>query len=154
MINRQFWTLEGGRALSANLAALGEEIATRSGQQAVRRGAVVIRNAVVQAAPVGDDNTSRTYRIAGGNQTRTVDYGHLRDNIRVQKGQHRKAHTVVSLVTTGKAFWGRILETGSIKMAAQPWFKPALDNAASAALAAMVNTLEKSIARAIKKAGQ
>lgn len=151
MASRQSFQLQGLDKLKATMEALGPELATKAGQTATRAAANVIRDAAREAAPVGDDDTSRTYTVNGGTETRTADYGHLRDNIKTRKGKPRKAHTVVSFVTTGSAFWGRLLEFGTEKMAARPWLKPATDSAASAALAAMTKTLEKALDRAVKK---
>ena len=154
MASRQSFQLHGAKELKASLASLEKEIATKAGQAAVRAGANVIRNRVKAAAPLGDADTSRTYRVKGSTESRTADYGHLRDNIKVAKGKPRKAHTVVSLVTTGKAFWGRMVEFGTTKMSAQSWFKPASDAAAPEAFKQMMTTLEKALARAVKKANR
>lgn len=154
MASRQSFHLHGAKELKASLASLEKEVSTKAGQAAVRSGAIVIRNRVKAAAPLGDPDTSRTYRVKGSTESRTADYGHLRDNIKVAKGRPRRQHTVVSLITTSSAFWGRMLEFGTTKMSAQPWFKPASDAAAPDAFKQMMATLEKAIARAARKAGR
>lgn len=153
MVTRVNFDTKGFAELEASLKTLAPELATKVGQVATRRAAIVVRDAARDAAPVGNDDTSRTYTVKGG-AVRTADYGHLHDNIAVRKGKPRKAHTVVSFVTTRSAFWGRMLEFGTIKMGPQPWFGPAADGAAPQAYEAMVDALKRGFARAVKRSAK
>lgn len=143
--------LRGFDELQRNLASLSNDVATRAGQSAVTKGAQVVARAVKAAAPVGGQDTSRTYSTATG--PRTVRYGRLRDNIRVRRGRSRNRQNVSAIVSTGRAFWARFLEYGTRKMSARPFFKPAMDGAMDAALDNMRDELAKAINRIRSRGG-
>lgn len=133
--------------LEKALAKLGPQVGTKEGQKAVMKGARHIAKNIRKAAPVGDADTSRTYSTATG--TQTVDYGHLKRNIRVQRKKRKGPKTVAGILGTGAAFWGRFLEFGTRKMSAKPWFGPAFRSSGPEAL----QIIKAELRAALKKAG-
>lgn len=106
--------MEGVAELKAALEELGEVTATKVGVRANREAAAELRDNLQAVAPY--DPTERERK-----------YGHLRDEIRVRKVKARALHTIVHIVSTGRAFWGSFLEFGTVKMAARPWWRPLVD---------------------------
>ncbi len=145
--------LNGVGDLNDKLRRVGPEIATKGGAVAVRAGTKYLAELIRDTAPVGDADTSRTYTVNGGKETRKVDYGHLKDNIKLKKGKARKEFNQVSLIGTGSAFWGYMLEFGTEKMPPHPFMKPAVEAGAQGALDAVVKQLHRYLDRAIKKMG-
>lgn len=151
--------VEGFKELEKSLKALGDE-ATVAGRRALRREGNMLRDALKEAAPYsGDDANTTKYRklkakkgkrraLAG--LVRRVDYGHLRDNIRVREEKAKKDHTIVMSVTTGWAFWGSFLEFGTRKMAARPWMRPTFDRMQMG----MVEGIKKQLGRQIELAAK
>lgn len=131
--------------LEKMLKSLGPEVGTKAGQIATRKAAQFTAKKVRAAAPVGDGDTTRSYTTASGPVT--VDYGHLKRNIKVQKKRKNSRKTVGTIIGTGNAFWGRFLEFGTRKMAARPWFGPAMNAAAGEALNIMKTELRKAITK-------
>lgn len=135
--------IRGFDELEKMLKQLGPEVGTKAGQVATRKAGQHVAKKVRAAAPVGDGDTSRTYTTASGPVT--VDYGHLKRNIRVQKRRKVERKEVGTIIGTGNAFWGRFLEFGTRKMSARPWFGPAFSAAAGEALDIMKAELRKAI---------
>lgn len=153
MADRIRMEMKGWDEFKRGLEQLGPELATRAGKSAIRAGAKVLSDHVKEATPVGDDDTSRTYKNKSGESV-TVDYGHARDNIKVRMGRPKKAFNVVAIVTFGSAFWARFLEYGTVKMAAKPFAKPAFDNATILVLDKIKTSLGASMERLAKKYGR
>lgn len=151
MPSRQSFKLEGMKELNQALKALGPEVATKAGASGTRQATNVMRDAVREAAPRGDQPTKRTWKNKDGSQG-SADYGRLHQNIKTKKVRARKAHTVSFQVTTGKAFWGRFSEFGTEHEAARPWFKPAVDKVAARVVDALAGELRKAIDKAARKA--
>lgn len=138
--------LEGFDELKRSLEAVGEEIATKAGQAAIRQSAKTLANNVKARAPYEENEEERSGA--------SVTYGHLRDNIRIRKGKPRKAHSVSAIVTIGNAFWGRFLEFGTIKMMARPFFRPALEASKEQIVEELHKNLSKALASAVKRHGR
>ena len=153
MADRIRFDMKGWDELKRGLEQLGPELATRAGKSAIRAGAKVLSEEVKAGTPVGDDDTSRSYRTKGG-QSVTVDYGHMRDNIKIKMGRPKKAFNVVAYETFGAAFGARFLEYGTVKMAARPFAKPAFDNATILMLDKIKTQLGLSIDRLARKYGR
>lgn len=141
--------LEGVAELNAALKALGDQVATKVGAKATRDAAKELQEVFATTAPF--DPTEKSRRLKGGQQ---VDYGHLRDQMKVRKTRVRKAHTVRYQVSTGNAFWGSFLEFGTVKMAARPWMRPAFNVAAPRVLDVMIEGLREGIEREAKRAAR
>lgn len=137
--------IRGFDELDKMLKDLGPEVGTKAGQIATRKAGQFVAKKVRAAAPVGDGDTSRTYNTAAGPVT--VDYGHLKRNIKVQKKRKNRRKTVGTIIGTGNAFWGRLLEFGTRKMAARPWFGPAMKSSSGEALNIMKAELRKAITK-------
>lgn len=142
----------GFEELEKALADLAPKVGTKAGQTATRKAGQFVARKVRAAAPMGDADTSRTYRTAGG--TVTVDYGHLKRNIRVQKRRKVGRKEVGTIIGTGNAFWGRFLEFGTRKMAARPWFGPAVRANIGEALDIIKEELQKALRSATSGGGR
>lgn len=126
MADRVTIKIDGLKELEDALMMMAEEVATKRGAAALRKTANTFRDELKEVVPVSDGPTVRHRRLKSG-EVRSYDYGHLRDNIRVQKGKPRKAHTVLYQVTAGNAFWGKFLEYGTRFMRPRPWMRPLFD---------------------------
>lgn len=135
--------MTGALELSKALAEIQTEVATKVGEQAVRSTAKSLEARLILVAPV--DNRP------GGLSER---YGHLRDNIRTRKIKPRKADRVVFRVGVGSAFWGTLVEFGTAKMPAHPWFRPTWDSMQGELASGIVNGVRVGIERATKRAAR
>lgn len=149
-MSKQHFKLHGVKEFKAALNALGPEIATKEAVKVSRKVTNVMRDEVRKKAPYDPSDTRRTWRTADGIK-READYGHLRNNIKTRKVRAKKLHTVSFVITTGKAFWGRFLEFGTIKLKAQPFFKPAVDSSASKAIDTLMSEMRKAVENAARK---
>lgn len=138
--------LSGFDELEEALSKLAPEVGTKAGQTATRKAGQFVAKKVRANAPVGDADTSRSYTSSKGRVV--VDYGHLKDNIKVQKRRKAGRKAVGTIIGTGSAFWGRFLEFGTRKMAARPWFGPAVQANISEALDVMKVELRKALKKA------
>lgn len=135
--------LKGGADLSKALAEIEREAATKVGEFAVRTSANELRAELVKAAPFDPS--------PGGMSEK---YGHLRDNLRVRKIKPRKADRVIYRVGVGRAWWGALVEFGTFKMPAQPWFRPTFDHMQAALARGIVENVRTGLDRAAKRAAR
>jgi HK97 gp10 family phage protein len=142
--------LEGLEELKANLAALGEEVATKVGVRANREAAKAMAVYVKAFAPVGTGPTLKRWKRKDGS-VGSADYGRLNENIRVRRARARSENTITFNISTGRAFWGSFLEFGTVNMPAQPWMRPAVDAGATQGLNVQIEELRKGIERATKR---
>lgn len=98
---RRYMNTRGFEDLDRRLSELSKGVATKAGNKAVRRGAVVAAKEMRGDAP--------------------VDTGTLKRNIRARKGRSKAAQTITYVVSAGKAFYAKFLEYGTRKMPAQPF---------------------------------
>lgn len=124
---RRFMNTRGFDELDARLAELSKGVATKAGNKAVRRGAVLVAKEVRGEA--------------------ARDTGDLKRNIRARKGRSKAANAVTYVVSVGKAFYGKFLEFGTRKMAAQPFFGPAFERVSKDAFSEMKSELSAAIDR-------
>lgn len=124
---RESFSIDGAAELDAQLAALGEEIATEIGREAVIASAEALQKAWVEGAPYSARASTMKYWGRADGSAGKADYGHLRDNIKVAPVRAQKINAVVYKVTTGNAFWGHFLEYGTVKMAPRPWARPIVE---------------------------
>jgi HK97 gp10 family phage protein len=144
------FSLSGFDDLTDTLRALNSESALKVGTSAAREGGKMVKDAFVDAAPVGDGPTAKTRRTKGG-KTVAFDYGHLRDNITVRKQRPEREHQIKFSVGVGAAFWGLFLEFGTRFMAARPWLRPAFDVVAPRVIDAIGRLLGIGIEREAKR---
>lgn len=152
MADRVNFTLQGVAELKEALANLSEEVATRLGRRANNLAARVVANAIKEGAPVSDipSGTQRTRRNKRGD---VVKYEHrkIKDEVRVRARRARKENTVLTHVTSGRAFHAHMVEHGTSRAPAHPFWRPAVDQAAGAAAQAQVDELKKGIEREAKR---
>jgi HK97 gp10 family phage protein len=144
--------VQGAPEVEAALQKLGPQIARRATTPALRAGGAVLRREIRAKAPDGPDKPH-------------PKYGQLKDNIRVTL-QRRANGMLVAVVHTGRAFWARFIEYGTVArrargfkdgerksmanratgeffgkevgpMPRRPFFRPAFDGKAGEALAAI-----------------
>lgn len=149
--------VEGWEELQQALQALADEVVVKVGNQAARAGANYLKGQIVAATPVGP-GTAKLRRNKRGTLV-VMDYGHLRDNIRVRaagkksrEGMNAAGYFEFS-IDPGAAFWGKFLEFGTAKMAARPIWRPTFDAEAQNTVDVVGKRLEMAISRASKRQG-
>ncbi|MET0154745.1 MAG: HK97-gp10 family putative phage morphogenesis protein [Rickettsiales bacterium] len=133
-------TFSGGGAINDVMQKLPERLRGNVAAGALRAGANVMREEIVRRAPV-NKKCRKTFK---GKRYRT-----LRENIRVT-ATHTGAEGATVTIHTNAAFWGMFSEYGTSKKSARPFFRPAIDATADAALEEIRKYLESRIAREVK----
>jgi HK97 gp10 family phage protein len=128
-------TFKGRAELEAALRDLGGKIATRLSENAVRAGIRVIAGRARSSARW----TDRT--------------GKLRASIRVLKDMDRPAGSRTAYAGS-RDFRAIFFEFGTVKMAARPFMRPAIDEGGPAAVDKMVQNLAGGIERETAKHGK
>lgn len=113
--------------LERKLAQLSDELGGKVLARATEAGAEVIREAAESLAP----------REAGGGRR---GY-HGADRIGKERVKSTRNHAEVDVGAEKDAFWLNIQETGTSDMPAQPWLRPAFDEAEGAAVAEVADEL-------------
>jgi HK97 gp10 family phage protein len=147
------FSLTGFEDLKRTLEELNTESATKVGTVATREGAKMVKDALVQAAPVGTEPTTKTRRTKSGKLV-TFDYGRLKDNIRIRKLKGSNQHQIKFAVGIGSAFWGLFSEFGSRHQAAKPWLRPAFDVVGPRVIQEIGRLLGVGITREAKRLGR
>lgn len=145
---------KGGRELEAKLRVLADpKTADRLGNSSLRKGAKHLEGAILSRAPVGTASTKRRSRSKSG-KVYTRDYGRITTNVRVSRTRARIAvHDVEYSITRGTAFWTKMVEFGTVKMAARPFIRPAVDAEEGATIRIIGDDLGKRIMGTFKKRG-
>lgn len=156
--------LEGLDKALATMRGLPVQLRKKAARGALRKAAIVVRNAARANASRLDDPatanniaknidmafSSREYRLTGDLRFRVGVRGGARkfSNTRqnVRKGRAGKEY-----VTGGSTFYWRFLEFGTQKMAARPFMRPALEANLGRATDAFINELNKQLDRIIRK---
>ncbi len=99
--------LEGMDDLIAGLKNLSEQSKTRITRNAARAGANELKRKLKQAAPKGESSEA------------SEKYGKLSSNIKIEQLK-AKTYLPYYRVTTGDAFWGSFLDTGTGKYNVDP----------------------------------
>lgn len=135
--------VDGLRELGERMKGLSEQMNNRIARAATAAGAVVIRNAAQQKAP--------------------VDTGNLKKNIivkRLPKGESSLTSEHIVTVRQGKltakqkdkglqdAYYGKFVEYGTAKMPARPYLRPAYDQNKEKAVQAIKDRIEKRLNKA------
>jgi len=110
----------------ARLNQVGFDIAANL-ETAAKAGAKVIRDAAKDNAPV------RT--------------GTLRDSITTETVEKDESEVIVRIGPNEAGFYGKFIECGTHKMAARPWFRPAVDEKRQIALKAAEDALRRIVSR-------
>ena len=126
--------LAGARELDAMLKRLPKHLGERVLVNAVRAGAQVVRAEAKARAP--------------------VKTGRLRANIIARRAKGRGAAVTVSVGPSRKAWYGRLVEFGTVTTGARPFLRPAFESTKRAALDRIGERLGRNIERAaVKLAG-
>jgi len=147
--------ITGLSELQTTLSKLPGEVQETVGWKAVNEAAKVIQEEMRTRAPIrhpwaGGDSGKR---ITAGKAGQLRYPGNLKKNIsrrRVQKQSGTKISYEVG--PNRKAWYGRIVETGSIYAAAQPFMRPTLDAKATEAIDAFSDALGAGIDEAVQAA--
>jgi HK97 gp10 family phage protein len=134
-------TLQGIGELKRDLAALGNEVATKVGRTADRKAAQALAEEVRRRAPY----------LPGVQLKNGRDYGDLKDNIRVRLQRARKEFTITYTVDVGRAFWAFFLEFGTATAAARPFMRPAFEVTVGRLQDIQLEELRTGITRAAKR---
>jgi len=119
--------VEGIEELMARLNSLGEKIATRTENKALREGAEVLREGISKRAP--------------------RDTGGLAENI-VKSGVKRsELGKYIEVGPDKKHFYGLFHEFGTVKMSAHPFMGPALEEDGKEVMNTMAGVLREELAK-------
>jgi HK97 gp10 family phage protein len=149
--------VEGLRELGERMQALANAVNKRIAQKAVNAGATIIKKQAIANAPKYP--RAHTLQIGKGKHTATVVVppGTLKKNIVVKKVTKTR-YTAEAIVTVrGKrkdffaARYGRLVEYGTVKMAAEPFLRPAFEEEKGFAVGRIKQVLTLEINKATKK---
>jgi HK97 gp10 family phage protein len=140
-----FVEVKGLQELGERLRLMKSEVSLKIGRQAVNAGAQVIKKQAIANAPIWP----KPHKLEGV----MVPSGNLKKNIVVKK---IKSPLVAEYIVTvrGKkkdayaARYGRLVEFGTVKMAAEPYLRPAFDSKKSEAVEAIKAKLIAGIEKA------
>lgn len=143
--------VDGLKELGERMKALSFEVNNRASRAATRAAARVVQaEAIRRAAPLKDTgNLERsiiTRAIAKG-KTPLTSEAHVTVRTGKVSRRERAAARKKGVAARVDAYYWRFLEFGTVKMAARPFMRPALDASRQAAIEAMAESLRKAIAR-------
>lgn len=130
--------VEGLKQLGERMKGLSADMNNRIARAATAAGAAVIRDAAKQKAPVRTGNLRKNIivkRLPKGEATLTSE--HI---VTVRQGKLTKKQRAAGLTD---AFYGRFVEYGTAKNAAQPFLRPAYDQNKERAVEAIKDRIEK-----------
>jgi HK97 gp10 family phage protein len=152
MADRLTVKVDGLRELGERMRKLSADVSKKAAFSSVLAGANVIKKGAIQRAP----DSEEPHKLTVDGQTVTVIPGNLRRNIinkRVPKNQtNLTAEYLVTVRGKAKAGfasrYGRLVEFGTVKMAAQPFLRPAFDTGKEKAVSEIAKKLERVITKA------
>lgn len=107
--------IQGVEDLKKKLAHITDGLRGEVLKKAVGSGAELFKDEMIRRAPY-------SVRRSDG----SLQYGHLRDNIKVKVSKPTPTKAV-AVVHTGDAYWGLFSEYGTERQPATPWIRPAFD---------------------------
>lgn len=119
--------VEGIEDLMARINSLGESIATRTENKALREGAKVLQKGISKRAP--------------------WDTGDLAENIVISGVKQSEAGKYIEVGPDKKHFYGLFHEFGTVKMPAQPFMGPALEEEEKAVMNKIAGVLREELAK-------
>ncbi len=119
--------VEGIEDLMARLNSLGERVATRTENKALREGADVLREEMSRRSP--------------------QDTGSLAENIVKSRVKQAEIGKYIEVGPDKKHFYGLFHEFGTTKMPARPFIGPALEEEGKAVMNVMAGVLRKELAK-------
>jgi len=123
------------------LGGLPDRVQKRVIVGAIRAGAVIVRAAAKNTAPI---RTSGGAKRMGRRDVRLRSPGFLRRRLIYRKQRGRAAYRIGP---AREAFYGAFLETGTGRIAARPWMAPAWESSKRAALEATAQRFRELIAK-------
>lgn len=139
--------ISGLSELGRELKKRGDDMGRRIAQKATASGAYVVREAAKRRAPKSDSQHQ-----LGRRKNEIVQPGNLRANVvmkRVTDGRMTAEYVVGVRAGSGRnpndAFYGDFVEIGTVKMAAQPYIRPAFDAEKQTALDRITKVLKQEI---------
>lgn len=136
--------IDGLSDLGKRLSTLSADMQGKVARAATAAGAVVIKNAAIQKAPEDTGNLKRNIIAKRIPKSQTdLSSEHI---VTVRKGKKTAKQKAAGIRDAYYASW---VEFGTVKMAAQPFLRPAFDQNKETAVDAIKNRLEARI----KKAG-
>lgn len=139
--------VEGLRELGLAMQQLSADMAGKVARQAVAAGAGVVRKDARRRAPRDSGNLQAAVimkRLPKRETPLTEEY-----IVATRKGRTRDAKAAkAGAGKLGKdAYYAHMVEFGTVKMAAQPFMRPALENNTQAATDAMAQRLKQRLAK-------
>lgn len=119
--------VEGIEELMARLNSLGEAVATRTENKALREGAEVLREGISKRAP--------------------RDTGNLAENIVMSGVKQAEIGKYIEVGPDKKHFYGLFHEFGTVKMPAYPFMGPALEEDGKEVMNTMAGVLREELAK-------
>lgn len=148
MVDTVVAKIEGLAELETALRQLAPVAAKRALRSGMRQGANVIRNRAKELAPV-------SVRVPTGKRAKKYGWkpGFLKRAIGVRpKNPPPGASLAMEVYIGKKAFYGRFVEFGTSKMAAQPYLRPAADEEKETAIKVMAAVTTAQIVTEMLKA--
>jgi HK97 gp10 family phage protein len=154
-------TLTGVEEMKRQLSGLSDKIQKTVLNAAVFEGAKVLRNEVQNRAPVRTGNLKKNIIVYKDRQPQqmgaAVRYLVLVRRIKVARKVkrllRRAAKQGVQINFADNAYYWRFLEFGTSKMAARPFFRPAIDAVTPQLIKIVGDKLQAGIDRAAKQLG-
>lgn len=152
MVTRTRTEVKGLRGLGEAMRGLSEDINRKIARAGTNAAAQIVKKAAIQNAPISDGPHQ-----LGVRKSEVVQRGNLKRNIIVKKlppGQTTLTSEHIVTVRHGSgrapndAFYARFIEFGTLKMAAQPFLRPALAENLAPATEAMRSRLKSRIDKA------
>lgn len=120
--------VEGIEDLMARLNSLGERVATRTENRALREGAEILRGGISRRAPQSENNTD-----------------HLADNIVMSGVKQSEVGKYIEVGPDKEHFYGLFHELGTVKMSAHPFMGPALEEDGKEVINTMAGVLREEL---------
>ena len=141
--------VRGLKELGENIRKLSEETRRKIAPAMTGAAASVVKRAVVKNAPQSDEaHEIENIRIEPGNLKKNIIAVKIR-----KPGELTAEHIVTARGGVRGKFasrYGSMKEHGTVKMPAEPWLRPAIDQNVGAAINAMKARGEKRVAAAAK----
>lgn len=132
---RQVVTVEGYRELLQGLRAMKASAAGSNLLKSVMPGALIVRD------------SARAKAVRSANPKKV---GHLADKIMVKTAKRKRTRVDVLVGPSSDHFYGLFLEYGTVKMAARPFLRPALDENSGQVQGVIGSELRSRILEAIR----
>lgn len=131
-------SVHGVSKLAGDFQALARAEQTRTLRDAVQAGAKVAQEAIKARVPVRSGLLKRNI-VRGGfrsespqnTQTAIVKIRRVKKKYANTKANRRAGNAGTGYEADGPAFYGRMVELGTVKMRAQPFMRPGFDSAES-----------------------